>query len=232
MKKIYYRSGKTAFAALGAGGLAILCAWFWIDDGSTKMGLAALFFGALAVLGTRKAFSGRPALQYNDQELVIDKFFGPVNLKWRQVQRIMIEQITLRYMGIIPVSKQQFLVIRGDGGLFGSTNHRIAASAITLPPGGIAELCAVLTMVHVAAVGHAGVVMKGAGSNGWGADSSPAPAPIQREDPEGAAFDADAAIARYLAQKQTVEACTGTPQQAHAPMAVRPPRPTFGRKVG
>jgi len=76
------------------------------------------------------------------------------------------------------------------------------------------------------AIGPAGVAMAGAGKSGWGVPAKPA---IERDEPSESGFDADAAIARYLASKQAVETA---PVAAHVQAVARanPQRPVFGRR--
>jgi hypothetical protein len=219
MQSIFYRPGKNAIGALAAAALALFSATSWLSDDSTVMGVAALFFAFAAFAGMRKAFSSRPALQYDAQSLTIDKTFGEAKIGWCDVQTVTIEQLTIRYMGLIPVSKRQFLVIRLGGGAFGSKKHRIAAGGIQLPTGGVAALCATLTAMQLAAAG--------------GASSRPslAPSVATAAEPAQSAFDPDAAIARYLAQKEAEAQYHQSQQQFAAQPAIRSSRPTFGRKV-
>jgi hypothetical protein len=91
-----------------------------------------------------------------------------------------------------------------------------------LPAGGAAEVALTLQAAHVAAVGEAGVAMAGAGPRGWGVDRSPKDEPVSD-------FDADAALARYLASKEP-EARQPPAAASPATMAM-PQRPVFGRKT-
>jgi hypothetical protein len=64
--------------------------------------------------------------------------------------------------------------------------------------------------------------MAGAGKRGWGVNPSPAEQPVS-------GFDADAALARYLASKEPE---TQKQQPSSAPPSIAmPQRPVFGRKT-
>lgn len=237
MHNYHYRPGKAAFRALICGGLALLCGWSWFSDPDPGilMPLAALLFGAGAAKLVMDAMSAVPAIAFDANGLRVRRTWGQVaSVRWDEVQAIGVEAVVLRYYGIIPVARHEFLVVKCDGGVFGARRLRLAAKMIALPAGGIHELAALLNAAHLAAVGTAGVAMKGAGSLGWGARSGAA-APVA--DTQGPDFDADAALARYLARKDYGGAGAGAGAEPVAAAAAPPPpprmpaRPAFGRKT-
>jgi hypothetical protein len=234
MRSIYYRPGKMAFRALFSGGACIVVSLAWMRGGSILMGLGALASALATIVSLRAAFATRPAIQFDERGITFDKFGKSLRFEWRQIHSINFEEMTLRYMGLIPVARHQFLVVKADGGMFGAARHAISAKAIELPPGGLIELCAILRAAQLAAVGEAGAAMKGAGPSGWG--TAPPRGSVAAE-PEGSAFDPDAAIARYLAAKaadggRPAETPSVPAQTPSAPTMPGLPRRTFGRRVG
>jgi hypothetical protein len=221
MRSFYYRSGRNAFYALLLGACALLSGMLWLDKG----GFIELAFAALAAAGAGKtafnAASHTPALQYDRQSLRIAKAWGGVEeLPWKDVHHIAGKVWTTRYMGIIPVSRSAYITITCEGGLFGTRRFSISTTALGMSLAQSAALEADLKQAHVDAVGAAGVAMAGAGSRGWGAHSST----TQRNDEQGGGFDPDAALARYLANKEA------DPAPAPA-QPVMPQRPVFGRRT-
>src|SRR4028119_1236498 len=165
MHKFHYRPGKSAFVALLLGIVGLGPLWFWW---STDAGWMTLAFGLLCAAGAGKmladAVSDTPALTVTREGLRVRRTWGSADeVSWRQVQELSVEVLTLRYMGFIPVSRQETLVVKCDGGLFGSRRLRLSLKLIDMPAGGTAALMALLHQAHVAAVGEAGVVMAGAG---------------------------------------------------------------------
>ncbi len=196
MRKFHFRPGRNAALALFMGALAILCAAIWWRSGGWLPLGGFLLFGFAAAKGATDAMSSEPALAFGDEGLRVRTSSGVQKVAWSEVQGISLEVFTIRYWGIIPLAKQENLVIRCDGGLFGTRRLRLAMATMELPVGGAQGLLALLHAAHVAAVGEAGVAMAGAGEHGWGV----APASKPQEE-AGTSFDADAAIARYMARK-------------------------------
>ena len=226
MRKFHFRPGRNAALALFMGALAVVCAAIWWRSGGWVALGGFLLFGFAAAKGATDAMSGEPALAFGDEGLRVRTSSGVQKVAWREVQGISLEVFTIRYWGIIPIAKQENLVIRCDGGLFGTRRLRLAMATMELPAGGSAEVVALLHAAHVAAVGEAGVAMAGAGEHGWGVP------PAQPLEDTGGSFDADAAIARYMARK----ASEGQPAEPSAaggmPIAspAMPVRAGFGRK--
>lgn len=230
MHKFHYRPGKAAVMALVLGSLALLSLWTWFGGGDAFW----LGIGLVLGLGAGKLMadvaSDTPALAYDESGISVRKAWGAqAMVPWRLVQSLSVEVMVLRYLGIIPVARHETLVIKCDGGFFGSRRIRLALKMIELPPGGTDTLMGMLHQAHVGAVGGAGVAMAGAGTHGWGSRSVPTLAPAAHEE-AASSFDADAALARYLARK---EASAEQVMQTAADMPIAAPaRPVFGRKVG
>ena len=227
MRKFHFRPGRNAALALFMGALAVVCAAIWWRSGGWVALGGFLLFGFVAAKGATDAMSSEPALAFGDEGLRVRTTSGVQKVAWREVQGISLEVFTVRYWGIIPIAKQENLVIRCDGGLLGTRRLRLAMATMELPAGGSAEVVALLHAAHVAAVGEAGVAMAGAGERGWGV--APANKPAEET---GTSFDPDAALARYMARK----ASEGQPAEPSAPETMpvaspaMPARAGFGRK--
>lgn len=223
MRSFYYRPGKNAALALFMGLAALFSARMWWSGGGFFAVAGALLFGAAALKGALNAFNHEPVLRFDRDRLWVRTTFGGVKeLAWSEVQRISLEVLTIRYYGIIPMGRSEILCIACDGGTFGTRRLRISASTIQLPAGGAAELTHILQQAQLGAVGVVGVAMAGAGQRGWGVGRADEP-----ETAQGEGFDADAAIARYLAQKE--QAGPAGPAPAARPNL--PQAPVFGRRV-
>jgi hypothetical protein len=226
MHKFHHRPGKSTFVAIGMGSLGLFSCMIGWDEGEVFW----LGIGVLCLLGAGKmladVLSGTPALVVAPQGLSLRKVWGGVaDVPWTEVQNIDLEVMTVRYWGIIPIARQRTLLVRCDGGLFGTRRLRLPLNMVELPPGGADALMSLLYRSHVAAVGEAGVAMAGAGEHGWGTRSVASLGERRVAEAEGGGFDPDAALARYLARKET-----GSELPAARPTPSPPPRPMFGRK--
>lgn len=225
MRSFYYRPGRNAFNALLMGLLAFYWMSKWWTRGGVLTSLAALLFAVGAALAVMNAMRPGPALIFDGRGVSVRKTFGGMHTApWSDVHWMDIKVFTVRYMGIIPISRNEILRIACEGGVFGSRRLSLAMKAIQLPPGGSNELLAMLHSARVGAVGVAGVAMAGAGKHGWGI------APERPPERGRETFDPDAAIARYLATKD--EGTARAPSiDAPANRAAIPQRPSFGRRV-
>jgi hypothetical protein len=222
MRSFYYRQGRSAFAAVFMAALAIAVGRMWRVDG----GFVLLAFAVVMTLGAAKAsldaMNTKPALKFDRHALWIRKAWGGVEeVPWRDVHDIAIKMFTVRYMGVVPVRRHVYITITCEGGTFGARRFRVSTTAMGMSPTEGAAVVAALKQAQIEAIGEAGAAMAAAGSRGWGVDMSP------KASEHG--FDADAAMARYLASKQAEE-----PTPAAAPLTARPAmpqRPSFGRRV-
>lgn len=239
MHKFHHRPGKSAVFALLLLAFAANCLFYWWAKGGLLPALIGLLLAAGAAKLLSDAFSDTPALEIRPEGVSIRKTWGGLaQVPWGQVQHMSVEVMTLRYFGIIPVARHETLVVKCDGGVFGSRRLRLALKMVELPPGGTAGLMHLLHHYHVSAVGETGIAMAGAGEHGWGARSVPS---LGRAEPSGLEpaegspdFDADAALARYLARKEAGVAGPASAPSARAPQPAAAPlppaRPVFGRK--
>jgi len=226
MRSFYYRPGKNAATALTSGALAALSAWLWWTDGDILWMISTVGLGLAAMKGLATAMNTEPAVKFDNERLWVRTTVGSHAVSWKQVYGIGLHVMTVRYWGIIPISRREILCISIEGGSFGARRLRVPAASIELPTGGANALVQILREAQLTAIGPAGVAMAGAGKSGWGVPAKPA---IERDEPSESGFDADAAIARYLASKQAVETA---PVAAHVQAVARanPQRPVFGRR--
>lgn len=223
MHAYHYRPGKNAATALASGALALLSARMWLDDGGILTLISCLFFGAAALKGGFNALSAEPAIKFDNERLWVRTAFGSQSIPWGKVYGIALQVMTVRYWGIIPISRKETLCVACEGGWFGARRLRVPAASIDLPAGGAPALVQILRDAQLAAVGPGGVAMAGAGQHGWGVPSKPQ---IERGEPLESGFDADAAIARYLASKEVAQRPA---VHAQAPTTIAQ-RPVFGRR--
>lgn len=208
MHKINYRPGKLMLSAAASLLIALWLGYGWSSADSILWVVGAAVFAYLAFASIRTAIGDRPAIAYDARQVIINTVHRSTKHDWSQVADVGLERQTTRYFGIIPGSKKDLLCVRIGAG--SSRTYRIDAALVELPVGGLEALHRDLAAVRVAAVG----VSKSA---------------VAGDDPAPSSFDADAAIARYLAAKQAEPVAPPAPA---APTFRSPPRPTFGRRVG
>lgn len=208
MHKINYRPGKLMLSAVASLLVALWLGYGWSSDDSILWIVGAALFAYLAFASIRTAIGDRPAIAYDARQVIVNTLHRGIRHDWSEVGDVALERQTTRYFGIIPGSKKDFLCVRIGAG--SSRTYRINAALVDLPRGGIEALHRDLAAIRIAAVGV---------SQTASADIGPA----------AASFDADAAIARYLAAKQAEPVAPPAPA---APASRHPPRPTFGRRVG
>lgn len=208
MHKINYRPGKLMLSAAASLLVALWLGYGWSSDDSMVWIAGAALFAYFAFASIRTAIGDRPAIAYDARQITINTLHRSTKHDWAKVGDVALERQTTRYFGIIPGSKKDFLCVRAGAGP--GRTYRINAALVDLPVGGLKALHRDLAAVRLAAVAAA--------------KSAPAD-----DGPTAPSFDADAAIARYLAAKQAEPAAAVAPP---APVFRSPPRPTFGRRVG
>lgn len=231
MRVYKYKPDKAAFAGIFMLAIAFAFGKMWWASGGV-FNLAVVLVTTLAA--TKIGYdvvNPTPSLRFDRDTLWVRKTMGAVEeIPWKNVHSIGLYVLTMRYAGVIPVGKTEFVDIACKGGMFGARRFRVPTTSMELPAGGAAEVVRTLQAAHVAAIGVAGVAMAGAGTSGWGVERSE-PAPMQ------STFDPDEAIARYLANKQCADAeaiqppADEQPAAPAAPQPAVPPRPVFGRKI-
>jgi hypothetical protein len=227
MRSFYYRSGRNAATGLVSGLLAAFAAWQWWSDGDVIWMISAGVLGLAALNGIAIAMNTEPAVKFDNERLWVRTTFGSHAVSWKQVLGIALQVITVRRWGVIPVGRREILCLSIEGGSFGARRLRIPAASIELPTGGASGLVQILRDAQLAAIGSSGVAMAGAGQDGWGVPSKPR---IESEEPSETGFDADAAIARYLASKKASEEERAPMSAVQRAAPAMPQRPVFGRR--
>ena len=222
MRVYAYRPDKAAMGSAFLAAFAIASYKLWASSGSIIVFIFGLMMAAGAAKLAYDAFNSTAAIKFDGHSLWVRKSMGAVaEIPWRDVHSIKLMVFTMRYAGVVPVGRHEYLEIACEGGMFGAQRFRVSTETMRLPGGGAAEVALTLQAAHLAAVGEAGVAMAGAGKRGWGVD-------LARDNESASDFDADAALARYLASKEPEARQMASPSPA--PMAV-PQRPMFGRKT-
>lgn len=222
MRSFYYRSRRNAATGLASGVLAALAGWQWWSDGDVIWMVSTVVLGLTALKGIATAMNSEPAVNFDNERLWIRTTFRSYVVTWKQVLGIALQVITVRRWGVIPVGRREVLCISVEGGSFGARRLRIPPASIELPAGGAGALVEILRDARLAAIGSPGVAMAGAGHNGSGV-----PSKSKFDEPSESGFDADAAIARYLASKQAEERA---PMRLQSAAPAMPQRPVFGRR--
>jgi hypothetical protein len=166
-------------------------------------------------------------VKFDNERLWVRTMFGTQAILWSKVYGIALQVVTIRYWGIIPIGRKETLCVAVEGGPFGARRLRVAASTIELPAGGAPELVQILRHAQLSAVGPAGVAMAGADRTGWGV---PSKSVVERDETAKSGFDADAAIARYLASKDAAQNAMAAPLPKAPAAAAAQQRPVFGRR--
>ena len=179
--------------------------------------VAGAFCLAGAALFGAKAFGDPSAVLWDQRGLTFISLTGRNSVEWREVERIDVQRMTQYMLGIVPVNRWDFLIVKTRGGFLASKKYRINATLLDLP-GGSSGLADTLARAQQAALTGAAI------------PAAPVTAALSAVPREPAAaerseFDPDAAIARYLARK----AAEGGSAAEAAPAA--PVRPVFGRKA-
>lgn len=222
MRSFYNRGGRSVLAALLMAALAIVCGRSWRSDGGFWMFAFALLMTVAAAKAALDATNKQAALRFDQRAIWVRKTWGGVEeIAWSKVHDISIKMLTVRFLGFIPVGRHMFITIACEGGTFGARRFRISAAAMGMSRAEATQMLVALKQAHLDAVGEAGVAMAAAGSRGWGVDMGTA------HSAQG--FDADAALARYLADKEPREPSAQSSIATVRPQVLR--RPSFGRRV-
>ncbi|UNK78019.1 hypothetical protein MNQ96_10495 [Sphingopyxis granuli] len=197
------------------------------------MGLPMLFGGGLlAVLGVvlivagplasassiKRLLGDGVALEYDAAGVRVATSWSSERFRWSQVRSIGRSQLVTRMYGFIPVNRQNFIDFKVEGGVFGTRTIRLAASVLDVKKRDLDSLVGDLQAAHAGQVPATAMESAASARPDRGRD------PLEGA-PRGDTFDADAALARYLAHRPAPQ-----PAAPAATPGLRP-RPTFGRKV-
>lgn len=189
---------------LGAVGLMLL----------PRVGEVAAFFVVICALclfvisppALFKLLGDRAALRADASGLTVATLWSRRTLNWPDILEIGTERLSFyTFFGLIRASSTDYLVVKTRGGVLGSRKIRLLSGLLEVGPRGVTE-----------------VIDRVLGARSL----APAAAPLTRrgeplaDQAKPAEFDADAAIARYLADKEMAAQLSPS----------LPPRPSFGRK--
>jgi hypothetical protein len=189
----------------------------------------AINLAAAGVFGY-KGVSENIAVSYDQNGLTINPLWGRTKtIAWSSVMTVN-ERIDRYQWSFITLWTTTRIVIKHSGGVLGKTTTDIPASFINLPEGGSEAFVAMLRRVHTLA--EAGVSVSGSGALAP-RRSDPVvhhASTADAKEPSGE-FDADAAFARFMANRETGEQSGGYVSPQERPNPGLPTRPIFGRKV-
>jgi len=218
MRTVKFGTGKLALGALSGIMLPIIGMPMLFGDMVLKIiGLTFVIGGPLASAASIKRLLGDGvALQYDAMRVRVATSWSSESFRWTEVKGVSRSQLVTRMWGFIPVSRKNFIDFKVQGGVLGTRTIRLAAAALDLKKRDLDSLVGQLQLMHAAQ----------AGSTETLASLQAAVAPAHRDPLEDAPrdddFDADAALARYLANRPA-----SAPEASPAP----PARPSFGRKI-
>lgn len=200
----------------------LLCA---VGGFGVIVGFILLIGGPLAAFGTIRKLSGdATAVRYDQRTVTVFTTWKAHSLSWADVNDVNIMVMTMRMYGVIPVNRTYFLDFKVKGGLLGTKKLRVPLKLLGLRKEAGAELAAELNRIRLGAPNLAPTLERGF-------NAQPHIRQNGRDPLEGAPrdgdFDADAVIARYMANRAQAEAQS----QSQSPSAGRPARVAgFGRK--
>jgi hypothetical protein len=168
-------------------------------------GVVILICGPIvALMCLRWLMSSKPAIAFDAQQLMVTSLWRRHELRWSDVAEIGVGTTsTYAAYGLVKTSSQNDLYIHVKNGRGGTRKIRVPLSFLSLPNG----LAGLLDDLDQA-------------GRGLLPAAAPTPSPAMRQpDPQSGNFDADAALARYLAKSAQA-----------TPSAALPRAGGFGRK--
>jgi hypothetical protein len=222
MKTVKYSKYNLQKTAFGCPVLAVFM-MFFLDNLTTLM-LAVMILGigillAAAFQAARKLAGDRTALRYDRQQVTIITMWSETTVAWRDVKSIELSALnSYSFYGMVKVGSVNYLNFKTKGGLFGK-KYSLLSDMLELSKPELAMLVDDLE-------GHAHL---GAMDSSSPVDYDRAPTPRSgdvRQAPQNLdGFDADAALARYMRNRDG----GGVPPEA----VTQPdptPLPSFGRR--
>lgn len=204
MQVVRYAMGKLLLAAGACLAVAIGGVAFYDGELGFKSILLLLCapIGAIgAVLLLARAVGSREALRFDGVNLRVTGLLGAKEVRWSEVIGIELQRVTTHGLfGLVKTSQSDSIMIQVHGGLTGAKKLLVRASLLELGPEGSTGLLYDLDRARDGA-----------------APARPSHDPVSDADD---VFDADAALARYMARRAS------EPEAAPVPV-----RPSFGRKV-
>lgn len=218
MRTIRFGTGKLALGALMGIMLPIIGMPMLFGGVMLKVvGLIFVVGGPLASAASIKRLLGDGvALQYDAIRVRVATSWSSETFRWTEVKGVSRSQLVTRMWGFIPISRRNFIDFKVQGGVFGTRTIRLAAAGLDLRKRDLDSLVGQLQLMHAAQAGSTETL-----ASLQAAVTPPDRDPLEGE-PRDDGFDADAALARYLANRPAP-----APEASPAP----PARPNFGRKI-
>ncbi len=224
MTTLFYSRGKLIFSGAFLLLVAPVLGVFCVFGGPLGMIVGAILIlgGPLASIGRlRRVFSDLRAIEYDDRQITLYPLGRSRKLNWREVSAIEVHTLTQYIYGFIPVSRQHSIRISHTGGVLGTAKISIPFNLLAMDKATVIARLADMEKMRGGDgfVGGAARVSKAALTHAMNA-------PREDHAPESD-FDADAVMARYLAQREA-----NAQAEAEAPATPQmPPRVAgFGRK--
>jgi hypothetical protein len=218
MKEVHYSRARLLQAGIGCPILAVLGLW----AGGRADGFAALvlFVSAIALfvvapVALIKANGDRVALRYDNRNLEIATLWSRRSVTWSEVVEVGTETLSFStFFGFIKTNSANYLVVKLAGGLIGSKKVRLVTGLLDLTGTSLQDLVAELSLARAG-----NNPLQATAPSTWTHNAPQSSDPLEG-GPRSTEFDPDAAIARYLANRE--------PSAQLVPSA--PARPAFGRK--
>ncbi|MEI6642295.1 MAG: hypothetical protein WCL10_09675 [Novosphingobium sp.] len=222
MTTLHYSRAKLIFSGAFLLLVAPVLGVFCLLGGPIGMiiGVILILGGPLMSIGRlARVFSDLKAIEYDERRIHLLPLGTSRRLNWREVTAIEVHTLTQYIWGFIPVSRQHTIRISHTGGVLGTAKISIPFNLLAMDKATVIARLADMEKMRGGDgfVGGAARVSKAALTRAIAAP---------REDqPQVSDFDADAVMARYLAQR---EAQMQVQEEATPQM---PPRVAgFGRK--
>lgn len=232
METVRYSQGRLLAAALLGGGLAAFFCWslanplrfgpgFFIGRiiagpfGQIVLAPLIIVTGILMFWRALATLAGdRVAVAFTEREIQVNTMWRRASIAWSDLRSAEVERVRFRWFS------SRTLVFRTDLG-----KYRLPVALTDLSNTGVAKL--------LTALDRAAETRTRPGAGPVSLSKGAARQPVE----EGGSFDADAAIARYLARKASAPDQTTGPSgaqaatsSARAELPAAPLRPAFGRK--
>jgi hypothetical protein len=219
MQSIYYSTVRLVLSLVG-GVAMIVFGLMMLGAGHGKVAFAGGLFvllGPPLALGSLKILlSDRVALRFDNKRLAVATMWRKRELLWSDVASIGVSSVsTYAAYGLIKTGSSSSLEIATNGGLFGTKKLSLSKGLLKLDPAGLLGLVVQLERARAGAPVTASVVPASALAR-----TTPSLDPLEGL-PRDAGFDADVALARYMAQRD----------HKAEPASHVPARPAFGRRA-
>ena len=203
-------------------GITVLLTWLLNISTSADVLMCVISAMIASMLICGSFMAKRPIVAWDPESLMVNVGFGHRRIRWADVDSVTVRRVTQRIYFVLPVSSRMELTIIVRGALFGHKTIRVPVRHLALGPQGFGPLDQAFNASRAAPTRSSGQ----AAIPNYHAEPKPS---------DGSPFDADAAIARYLANRSSEpEPIASRPPAAppRQPVSELPPRRQFGRRTG